>query len=465
MLTNLSDTTVELAIAINDSDIPVTIREAVWVTTHFGKEINDALPLLEGDLTIPSGESREVWLTLYSRGAKPGDYRPRLTITSPELPASSVDLKIKVYPVAMPEDKPLHTTYWEDVVLAWTSPERAQAQAEDLKKHYVNTPSFHPWPLRIQLDGQSKLIRDYADVDKTLDYYLQLKPKMVLLCFLSSSYHEKMSGFFSTEWKALFKDYLTGLVAHLKERGLGYDKFAAYPYDEKLDEKVCNMAKLIKEIDPNILVYVNNQGTKAQARAIAPYVDILCSGIDGVDRIYGTHPADRNLDYALLAKKPEFFWTYANPMPPFPQAVSPYSWYRLAVWRAWKVGARGFGYWVYSYKTHWNSYGHKDGQNWAVVYFADAEDAPPGISKKELVIPSKRWEATREGVEDYVYLYLLKDAIQKAGGETSPEWLADAERVLAESPKAVLEDRENTALADKAKEDILKLLARMPGRP
>ena len=421
VLTNFSDETTEFAVSADDAGIPVTIREAVWVTTFLGKEVNDALPLLEGDLSIPSGENREVWLTLCSRGVEPGDYTPRITVTSPGLPASSVNLNVQVYPVVLPEEKPIYTAYWEYLVPDWITPERAQAQIDDLKLHYVNTPTVHPWSLK-PTGAASPFPNEYAKLDATLDYYLQLNPKMVALNLLSS-YLEEMPGFFSAEWKALFRDYLTGLVSHLKERGLGYDRFCLQTYDERLDQPVCDVAKLIKEIDPNILVYVNNQGTKTQAQAIAPYVDILCAGIDGVDRIYGSHPPDGNQDYALLAKKPEFLWTYANPMPPFPQAVSPYSWYRMAVWRAWKAGARGFGYWIYSYKTHWDSSRYDEGRrpNWAVVYFADAEDAPPGISKKELVVTSKRWEATREGVEDYIYLYLLREAIEKAGGGVPPQ--------------------------------------------
>jgi len=460
VLTNLSDKTIEFAVSAKDAGIPVTLREAVWVTTYLGKEVNDALPLLEGDLSIPSGESREVWLTLYSRGVKPGNYNPRVTITPQGLPPSSVSLKVKVYPVSLPDDKPIYTAYWEYLEPTWTTPERAQALVDDMKEHYVNTPTVHPWSL-MPKTPEGQLSKDYTKLDGVLDYYGQINPKMVALNLLSDIYHEKMPGFFSAEWKELFKSWLTGLVSHLKEKGFGYDKFCLQPYDERLDQPVCDMAKLIKEIDPNILVYVNNQGTKAQAKAISPYVDILCAGIDGVDRIYGSHPADRNQDYALLAKKPEFFWTYANPMPPFPQTVSPYSRYRLPVWRAWQAGMSGFGYWIYSYKTHWNSYNHKDGKNWAVVYFADADDAPPGISKKELVVTGKRWEATREGVEDYVYLYLLKEAIQKAGSNISPELLAEARRVLAESPKTVLADRENTSLADRAKEDILKAISKI----
>ena len=457
VLTNLSNETAEFAVLAEDVGIPVTLREGVWVTTHGGRKVNDALPLLERNLSIPSGESREIWLTLYSRGVKPDNYNPRITIESQGLPSSSIELNVKIYPVSLPEEKPIYTYYWDYLVLKWTTPEQAQALTEDMKQHYVNTPIVHPWPLQIQLDESGELKRDYTELDRSLDYYLQLNPRMVLLNLLASGYLEKMPDFFSEEWKALFRSYVVDLVSHLKEKGLGYDKFALYPYDERLDESVYNMAKLIKEIDPRILVYVNNNGTPAEAKAIAPYVDIWCPGLDGQLESW-PNPKTRNLDPTLLSKKPEFFWTYANPMPPFPQTVSPYKSYRLPVWRAWQAGMNGFGYWVYSYKTHWNSYKHEDGQNWAVVYFADAPDAPVGISKKELVVTGKRWEATREGVEDYVYLYLLSDAIKASADKVSPELLTDAKRVLAQCPKAVLGDVENPSLADKAKEDVLNAL-------
>jgi len=458
VLTNLSPETRRFAISAKDAGVPLTLREAVWVTSYLGKDVNDALPLLEGQLSIPSGESREVWLTLHSRGVKPGNYRPRVTIASPGMPPSSVNLKVRVHPVSLPDDKPIYTAYWEYLEPTWITPERAQALVDDMKEHYVNTPTVHPWSLMPQ-PPEDRLKRDYTKLDGVLHYYRQLNPKMIMLNLLSENYLEKMPGFFSEEWKARFRFWLTGLVSHLKEQGFGYDKFALQPYDERLDQPVCDMARLIKAIDPNILVYVNNQGTKAQASAIAPYVDIACPGIDSVDRIYGSHPEDSNQDMTVLAKKPDYFWTYANPMPPLAQSVSPYSWYRMAVWRAWQVGSRGHGYWIYSYKTHWNSYRHEDGENWAVVYFADAEDAPPGISKRELVVTSKRWEATREGVEDYVYLRMLKDRAEKADGKGSAQWLRQAQDVLLTGPKAVLANPGNSGLADAVKERVLRVLA------
>jgi len=174
VLTNLSDQTAKFAISAKDAGIPVTLREAVWVTTYTGREVNDALPLLEGDLSIPPGESREVWLTLYSRGIEPGNYRPRITIKPRNMPSTSVDLRVKVYPVSLPDDKPIYTCYWDYLMPAWTTPEMAQALTDDMKKHYVNTTVVHPWPLRMQFDAgclyceKGKLKIDYTEVDRVL---------------------------------------------------------------------------------------------------------------------------------------------------------------------------------------------------------------------------------------------------------------------------------------------------------
>ena len=466
VLTNLGDRAADFAVSAKDGGLPLTLREAVWVTTRSGNEVNDALPLLEGKLTIPSGESRELWLTFCSRGVKPGKYHATIKVTSPGLRSTAVEFRVKVYPVALPDDKPIYTSYWEYLVPEWITPELAQALTNDLKQHYVNTPIMHPWPLRIRLDDQGKPKQDYTELDGVLGYYRQLNPKMVLLNLQAEGYLEKQADaaagktpvFFSDEWQVMFKLWLTGLVSHLKEKGLGYDKFAIYPYDERLDQPVYNLVKLIKEIDPNILVYVNHTGTPAQAKAIAPYTDVWCPFLYDYLSQGPYASGEKNLAPGLLNKKNEFFWTYANPLSGLPQESSPYADYRLAVWRTWENGMNGFGYWIYSYKTHWNSYKHADGENWGVVYLANAKDAPPGLSKKELVVTGKRWEATREGIEDYVYLRLLKDRVETAGGKVAPGVLAAAKKVLAESPKTVLGDLKNSALADRAKEDILKIL-------
>ena len=473
VLTNLSEEELAFEVSTEGSGVPVTLREAVWVTSYGGKEVNDALPLLEGNVRVPSGESREIWMTFHSKGVEAGNYRMDVKVKPEGSPAFSIQLRVKVYPVSLPEDKPIYTLYWDYLTPFWGNrPDLHRAFVEDMKRHYVNVGVGHPGTIEIKFDPDGEVKKDFPRLDPTLDCYRLLDTKMVILFWNTEQYLEQTPDtfkgewkFLSDEWKVHFEAWLTNLAAHLKEKGWGNDEFAMYPYDEKLGTEVYEVVKLIKEIDPKIQVYVNSVGTLQEVKNISPYVDIWGPSIHSFLPNYSTNVEEKKVIVELLKEKGRFFWTYANPQGGgHPKESSPYGDYRLAVWRAWNLGARGFGYWIYKYKTHWNSYKHGDGNNWAVVYLADAEDAPPGISKKEPVIAGKRWEATREGVEDYVYLYMLREAVEKAGREADNRVLQQGRELLAERPGKVLGDVYDQGLADEAKEEVLEMLARIKPR-
>ena len=119
----------------------------------------------------------------------------------------------------------------------------------------------------------------------------------------------------------------------------------------------------------------------------------------------------------------------------------------------------GFGYWIYCHREAWD-YARSDAPReggYAVAYNATIADTPPEVSQKELVVPGKRWEATREGVEDYAYLYLLKQAI----GEATPETAAKAKDLLDFWTGEVLKKEDNPLLADKAKKQIMEELVEL----
>jgi hypothetical protein len=63
-------------------------------------------------------------------------------------------------------------------------------------------------------------------------------------------------------------------------------------------------------------------------------------------------------------------------------------------------GLEGAGFWVYKANDIWWPIQSGD---WSVVYQTDDQ-----------VVPSRRWEASRDGVEDYRALYLLAREIEKA---------------------------------------------------
>jgi hypothetical protein len=471
VLTNLSAAELPVTVSVRSSRLAVTLRQARWVTEHDGARGNDALPLLEGPVVIPSGESREVWLTVQTggrerpQGEKAGDYQATVDLKAPGVPPATVPLRVKVYPVALPDEKPLYTHYWDYLVPQWQGPELTAACVADLRAHYANVGVMHPWSVRMQFDAAGQLKQDFTDLDVALDAYRQLAPRILLINLLSEVYLEKQEGFMTEAWQARFRGWLQGLVKHLAEQGFGYDKIVIYPYDETIGPNVAAVARLIKETDPKLRVYVNAIGqTEAQVRAIAPFMDVWCPylydylGLPPYDR----PAALRALAARLLRKDDRFFWTYSNPLSNQPKLAPPYRDYRLVPWRAWTLGMGGCGYWIYSYKTHWNSYQHEDGPNWAVVYLANAPDAPPGLSPKELVVPSKRWEATREGVEDYCYLYMLRQAITAAEQrKAASQALLTARETLSDLPAAVLREDSNATLADDAKARIIAAIAHL----
>jgi hypothetical protein len=169
----------------------------------------------------------------------------------------------------------------------------------------------------------------------------------------------------------------------------------------------------------------------------------------------GSHPAKEAMQ-ALVFSKPSSLWTYANPQGVLPSKADPYKFYRAAIWQAWNEGMTGFGYWIYCGRVAWDyaKEGAPSEGGYAVVFDATLEGTPPEVSKQELIVPGKRWEATREGVEDYAYLYLLKQALEQA----SPEAAANAKALLASSVENVVNNMDNPLLADEAKRQIIETI-------
>jgi hypothetical protein len=477
VLTNLTDKDLTFSISTSPIPIDVTIRQAIWVRAYNGTLVNDALPLLEGDLVLPPGENREVWLTLRTNGAQPGNHKTDIAITSSGQEVWKIGLSVDVHDAAIPDELPLYTYYWDHIAPEWQSAELCEAMAKDLKAHYTNVAWVHPsFVPPMKTDSSGRLDPDYKLLDDSIDAHAHMTPKMRIFFWNADAFqlgaeyagpHKISEKLMDPKWRALFREWIKDWVRHMAERGIGYDSFAMCPIDERMGEITYELAKLIKETDPNILFYVNATGQSFwDVKRIAPYIDIWCPYY--WDYMNHAPYADRHWIKATCMQeikvRDEFFWTYANPLnayahPTASPGNSPYWEYRLAVWRAWKENMRGFGYWVYSSHSRWDSY--KKGVNWAVVYFANADDAPDGLSKTELVIPSKRWEATREGIEDYVYLYMLREAIDQTAESAARDPIERGEKILDEWPKRVLRNANNEDMADQAKLAILKTLVEL----
>ena len=473
VLTNLLDRPLEFAIAREAGPLSVTLRKAAWATAPSGHQANDALSLIDdGLMAIPPGESREIWVTLFGNDVAAGRYSERILLSPRGFEPRTVEVDLTVYDVKLPARMPLKTYYWDYVFGARDETEAfIEGSMADLRSHYTNVATMHPAcspPFTVGPDGQ--LIEDYGYLDQALDAYSALDPEIYLFFWNTEGYLEPSEAgrpeFMSAEWKRLFRQWLAGFVTHLQGRGITYDRFVMNPYDERLDEPVRAMAELIKDIDPRIRIFVNLMvsATAEEIANIAPYVDVWCPLLQDYLEIppYDREEGDRGYDSKQAARRllmgdDRWFWTYTMPIDDLQLLSPPYDDYRLAVWRAWKGGMTGFGFWTYNYNTTWSG----DGRQYAVVYRAEDENRPSGVSTREPVIPGKRWEATREGLEDYAYLHMLRQAIASCSVATCPEDFREAEKLLAFWPTEVLRRNDEPWLADEAKARVIEEIVRL----
>ncbi len=101
-------------------------------------------------------------------------------------------------------------------------------------------------------------------------------------------------------------------------------------------------------------------------------------------------------------------WLYVSgPQPPYPTLVIDYPAiaYRILPWMCWKYGVTGLLYWSVNYWTT-NPYVEPMNTRWkqngnGSLYYP-GPDGP---------VPSLRLEVLRDGIEDYEYLALLRQAI------------------------------------------------------
>ena len=292
VLTNLSGGPLTFDLSHDSPQIGITFRKGIWVYRHDGSTFNEALTLVDDNqLVIPSGESVEIWITLQGNDVAAGQHGPTITIASAGLSSHDVDLRVTVHDVFLPpaNEMELNTYYWDDVVIdpadPWDAydPETVEDIMQDLKAHYVNTPTIHPFAVpRFTVSG-GQVVKDYSILDATLDAYEALDVKVFKFEMLSFIYFEPNEGgrppFMSEQWKTLFRDWLTSWIDHMKARGLGYDDYIIQPYDERNDENVYQMHKLIKETDPQVQLVLNDMGhnfytTVQDIINIAPYVDV-----------------------------------------------------------------------------------------------------------------------------------------------------------------------------------------------
>jgi len=434
----------------------VTLRRAIFVRALNLGLIADALVLQpEEPFQLKPGGVAQIWFTVFNPVLPAGDYKGVFAVAascgSKKFPVKSLQLNITVDKITFPEDIALNTCTWD--IYPWyngATEHIMDVVAEDLRTHYVNVSVIHPYLvpfLKTQFNASyfSKFEKHLQNNDFC---------RMYLLYFAWRGKRKQEGRFgqwMSSTWKREFSAWLRKLVAVLKERGVGYERFALYPYDETLGDEFYRVAKLIKQVNPKIKIFANNFGRgPSDFMRFKDLIDIWCP-----HRVHCTAHPEWLGTIKSFGKE---VWTYAGEARPPAKTFPPYGYYRLMAWDAFHRGQTGIGFWTYiDRKEHaWDDVSTPIGY-YTVIYGANKS---PVDTHGEKIVPSRRWEAWREGIEDYEYLAQLQKAIDQTSRFDSRA-AAKAQAILNSQVARVVNNRSDTEAVYSARQIITETLLRL----
>ena len=380
----------------------VTLLEASPINTAGGQVRADPLiPLRSGELVLDPGESKQIWLSISAQDAAPSTFTGAVTFDAHTGSSwtATIPFHIRIWPAEMPLRQNIFVTNW--AYLNWRVIENKPDKAvQDLRSHHTNLFTLHPAHLPWPTNSKGRWSIDYTEFDKVISHY-QNTDRFLFFLHFNETRLRTLKGaapFMTQAWKALFTRWIEDWTKHLLAIGISHERFYFYPVDEprnaEEEEVLHETAHLIKSIDPHLQTYTTHTGTapidNSRLMSVIDVFQVLVNQLSGP------------LAKAVKSSKREL-WSYSAGGGG--KDGDPIGFYRSQAWKAFKAGATGIGFWAYADTggkgSAWNDL---DGSrpDYAVIYDDDMD-----------IISSKRWEAWREGVEDYE---LLRQAKKKLRG-------------------------------------------------
>jgi len=400
----------------------IGLHETIEVATQTLDLSANAIPALNqaNVMILPAWDARQLWLNVDTSKLNAGTWTTQVRLRSLEVEsrAFSAPLKIVVWKPQLPAKQPIRLCQW-GYVAGSVLGDQPQAALADQVAHGTNVfvASYVP---KATFDEQGNLIGniDYRAHD---DYVRQYGPHGLILF----QYTGMLSGPTGHDSPAYRKAHVTLLrkwVDHLAKMGIGYNGFALYPVDEPglrngLVETYLSYAKLAREADPKIQMYTDpvSHITVDELKRMLPYVDIWCPNRAGFLLESGREKLD------VIRSSGKTIWTYECAGNAKHQ--SPLGYYRGQAWLAWHHGLTGIGFWSYCTSSADPWYRPRATLDYLLIYQGNG------------VVSSKRWEAVRDGIEDYSMLSALRDAV--ANGAIAADAVPAARNILGEQAAAI----------------------------
>ena len=428
----------------------ITLRRVDTIRLRNGSLKRDALPVLriEDVITILPQQNGILWVTVDTHGLDPGIWQAGIEI----LPRvhreyeTRIYLSIRVLPSELPQGpEPYSLTCGQYSFLQGNA--TLEQALEDQDAHFTNVHmmwmgnqlyegiSFDPEGRiggSLTFDFFDTLIKTMGVRDQLIvvrNPYPLIKQRMELGAIRQSGNFDRMLRE-NTRWcVSKVRDYFQG-------QGVTTDNYAWYGADEASYEQgleAVELGRILEDIDPGeqLLATLNTSMEDRTVNVMLPYIDIWVQ-----------HVAIPRARRELTRKHAKQVFSYNI----FTVNTNPYWGYRLEAMRERKLGCDGLGFFAYDaaynrFVTLWDdrTFQETDCAAYIVVY-----------GGSEGLVPSVRWEAWRQGIQDWRYLLWLEALCKTAG--TTP-LTQQAGTLLGEIPERILSSG-SVEMADRVVDEV-----------
>jgi hypothetical protein len=407
----------------------ISVHDVPFTDTKSGVPVAAALPLAKKKkqqfrFDIPSGMTRQVWLTFHSKDVPAGSYSGEIAITNDSV---RIPVKLKIYPFNFPDQPTLHLGGWDytDQDNRYeVTPDNRTTFISHLREHFVDTPWATSGVMpRGKYDKQGNMTEEPSV--ENFQKWIRRWPD-ARNYYVFASVGSRFGGFEMgtppfrkavSQWICWWVEKLAGW--NIKPQQLGL-LLVDEPHSPEQDKIIIEYARAIKEAQPKVVIWEDptwREPWKA-TRALFELSTVLCPNLP-----MWIGQGERFADFYVRQRDAgRILWFYSCSGPG--KLLDPYSYHRMQHWFCWKYGAFGSGFWAFgdsNGSSSWNEYLSKLG-----AY-------TPLFLDKESVTGGKHMEAIREGIEDYEYLRMLRDRIAEMEEKGVKSKAVDSARKLMDT--------------------------------
>jgi hypothetical protein len=417
--------------------IETTVTPPYFAERGLGSYPDPLMPA--GPFTVAKLSRTPVWITLKTpMDCPPGQYTGTITVIPEILKPTTIAVTLTVWDFVLTDQTHLRTLTWlgGGVLREWyghdwsAQGERKQAETvrnyEDcLLEHRLGPGGEVAAHVQPGKDGQF----DFRGVDATLQRLLDKGMNAFIMGTAPNLAREKKTEY-TPQFVQQFTNMLKAYGDHLRQKGW-LDRAYVYVYDEAPkaawpEVKRIDLAIHAAAPQARILQCLNEPEGVRELTGFADVFDVYIAQYHKAG-VAQSQTKGAEVWLALCCypmEHPNFFLEY------------PLLDVRVTPWICWKYQANGFEYWS---PNAWGANWQKKGDKWPKVpwvantfgkYNGDGYLVYPGADLKPY--SSLRFEALRDGLEDYEYLWMLNSLLPLAAKRNTagPE-VDNARRLLA----------------------------------